>query len=171
MELKAMSKRLESKAGEWEIQRFLLLLVAAVAGSLTVSFSSFSALPARSDGWQTIKDKTGFCQMSVPGNWSTIPDAPGQIASPEHITSVLLAGFKRNPAPMTDVEKQQFRVDRMIENTADRWLYATKPADNFIAYHVNVPISGHVCAAIITVKIGHSEDEIKKIAATVGAAK
>jgi hypothetical protein len=29
----------------------------------------------------------------------------------------------------------------------------------------------HVCAAELTVKVGHSEDEIKKIAATVGSSK
>jgi hypothetical protein len=102
--------------------------------------------------------------MSVPGNWSTIPGAPGQVASPEHIVSVMVTGFKRNPAPMTDAEKHEFGVDKII---------ATKPvpAQHLIAYHVNVPISGHVCAAIVTVKMGHSEDEIKKIAATVGAAR
>jgi hypothetical protein len=53
MRLKAMSRRLESNAEEWEIRRLLLLLVAAVAGILTVSVSSFSAPPARSDGWRT----------------------------------------------------------------------------------------------------------------------
>jgi hypothetical protein len=74
---------------------------------------------------------------------------------------------------MTDAEKHEFAVDKMIENSAARWFYTTKPvpAQNVIAYHVNVPISNHVCAAVITVKVGHFEDEIKKIAATVGAAK
>ena len=111
--------------------------------------------------------------MSVPANWSTIPNTPGQVASPEHIVSVLLGGFKRSPAPMTDAEKHQFGVDRIIENSANRWLYATKPvpSQNTIAYHVNVPINGHVCAAILTVKTDHSEEEIKMIAASVGAAK
>jgi hypothetical protein len=65
--------------------------------------------------------------MSVPGNWSTIPGAPGQVASREHMMSVLIAGSKRNPAPMTDGEKHEFSVDRIIENSADRWFYATKP--------------------------------------------
>ena len=40
-----------------------------------------------------------------------------------------------------------------------------------ITYHVNVPMAKHVCAAELTVKVGHSEDEIKKIAATVGSSK
>ena len=74
---------------------------------------------------------------------------------------------------MTEAEKHMFSVDRMIENDAHRWFYATKPvtAQNLITYHVNVPISGHICAAKLTVKIGHSEDELKMIAATVSAAK
>lgn len=87
--------------------------------------------------------------------------------------SVLLAGYKRSPAPMTDAEKHQFAVDRIIEDSASRWLYVTKqvPSQKTIAYHVNVPIAGHVCAAILTVKADHSEEEIKKIADSVGAAK
>jgi hypothetical protein len=151
----------------------VLFLFAACAVVLTFSTDSLSATPQTPNGWQTVKDKTGACQMSVPGNWATIPGSPGSVASPEHIMSVLLAGYKRSPAPMTDAEKHEFAVDKMIENSANRWLYATKPvpAQNVIAYHVNVPISNHVCAAVITVKVGHSEDEIKKIAATVGAAK
>lgn len=73
---------------------------------------------------------------------------------------------------MTDEQKRVYGADKMIENTADLWLYTSKPtAQNVITYHVNVPISGHVCAAELAVKVGHSEDEIKKIAATVGAAK
>jgi hypothetical protein len=152
---------------------FLPFLMAAFAIVLTVAINSFSAPPAPPNGWQTIKDRTAVCQMAVPSNWSTILGTPGQVASPEHIMSVLLAGFKRTPAPMTEAEKHMFSVDTMIENNADRWFYATKPvsAQNIITYHVNVPIAGHVCAAEITVKIGHSEDEIRQIAATVAAAK
>jgi hypothetical protein len=147
--------------------------LAAFVAVLTVATSGFTAQSAPSNGWQTIKDKTGVCQMSVPANWSTIPGTAGQVASPEHIVSVLLAGFKRSPAPMTDAEKHQFAVDRIIEDSAKRWLYITKPvpSQKIIAYHVNVPIAGHVCAAILTVKADHSEEEIKKIADSVGAAK
>jgi hypothetical protein len=84
-----------------------------------------------------------------------------------------LADLRMFIAPMTEAEKHMFSVDRMIENNADRWFYATKPvtAQNLITYHVNVPISGHVCAAKLTVKIGHSEAELRMIAATVSAAK
>jgi hypothetical protein len=87
--------------------------------------------------------------------------------------SVLIVGYERTPAPMAEADKQNFGVDRIIEDSADRWFYTTKPAtaQNTITYHVNVAISGHVCAAELAVKVGHSEDELKKIAATVAAAK
>jgi hypothetical protein len=173
MKLKAVLKGLERNVDTGKsTPDFFPFLMAAFAIVLTVPINSFSA-PAPPNGWQTIKDPTGVCQMAVPSNWSTIPGTPGQVASPEHIMSVLLAGFKRNPAPMTEAEKHMFSVDRMIENNADRWFYATKPvtAQNLITYHVNVPISGHVCAAKLTVKIGHSEAELRMIAATVSAAK
>jgi hypothetical protein len=150
----------------------LRAIIAVLALVFAASINCFSASPAGPDGWQTIKDKTGVCQISIPSNWSAIPSMPGQFASPEHIASVLLASHERAHATMTDEQKRVYGADKMIENTADLWLYASKPnAQNIITYHVNVPISGHVCLAEITVKVGHSEDEIKKIAATVGAAK
>lgn len=173
MKLKAVLQGLERNADTGRsISDFLPFLMAAFAIVLTVPINSFSAL-VPPNGWQTIKDPTGVCQMAVPSNWSTIPGTPGQVASPEHIMSVLLAGFKRSPTPMTEAEKHMFSVDRVIENSADRWFYATKPvaAQHLVTYHVNVPISGHVCAAKLSVKIGHSEDELKMIAATVSAAK
>ena len=174
MKLKSVLKSRLANIGSWKSGAGIgLILFAAFAVVLTFSTNTLSAPPARPDGWQTIKDKTGVCQMSVPANWATIPDSPGSVASPEHIMSVLIVGFKRDQAPMNDAEMHDFGVDKMIENSANRWFYATKPvvAQNIIVYHVNVPISNHVCAAEITVKVGHSEDEIKKIAATVGAAK
>jgi hypothetical protein len=73
---------------------------------------------------------------------------------------------------MTDAEKRELSVDKIIENSAERWLYTGKPrSDNTITYHVNVPTARRVCAAELTVKVGHSEDEIKKIAADVGSSK
>src|ERR1019366_9353663 len=117
---------------------------------LLVLFVS-TALNAQS-GWKTVKDnKTGSCQMSVPPSWSMIPGTPGQVASPEHLMSVLLSDYPRSAVPMTDADKP-----------------TTQGA---ITYHVNVPMAKHVCAAELTVKVGHSEDEIKKIAATVGSSK
>jgi len=150
----------------------LKAIVAVLTVVLVASINCFSASPAGADGWQTIRDRTGVCQISVPSNWSPIPSMLGQFASPEHIASVVIAGHERAQAMMTDEQKRVYGADKMIENSADLWLYASKPtAQNVITYHVNVPISGHVCAAELAVKVGHSEDEIKKIAATVGAAK
>jgi hypothetical protein len=72
---------------------------------------------------------------------------------------------------MTDAEKHDRSADKILENSAERWLYAGKPiAQNAVTYHVNVPTSKRTCAAELTVTVGHSEDEIKKIAATVGPA-
>ena len=138
---------------------------------LLVLFVS-TALNAQS-GWKTVKDnKTGSCQMSVPPSWSTIPGTPGQVASPEHLMSILLAGYPRSAAPMTDVEKRELGAEKIIENSSERWIYAGKPTtQNVITYHVNIPGAKHVCAAELAVKVGHSEDEIKKIAATVGSSK
>jgi hypothetical protein len=154
----------------------LLILLATSAIALTFSARNLFAVPAPPDGWQTIKDKTGVCQMSVPPSWATIPGSPGRVASPDHITSILLAGFSRSPAPMSDETVRAAATGKMFENSANRWFYTSKtPAQKGLpeltVYHVNVPISNHSCLAELTVKTGYSEDEMKKIADTVGAAK
>lgn len=61
---------------------FYSLLAAFVV--LTVATSGSTAQSVPSNGWQTIKDKSGVCQMSVPANWSPIPGTAGQVTSPEH---------------------------------------------------------------------------------------
>ena len=49
---------------------------------------------------------------------------------------------------MTDAEKRELSVDRIIENSAERWLYTGKPrSDNTITYHMNIPTARRVCAA------------------------
>jgi hypothetical protein len=137
---------------------------------LLVLFVS-TALNAQS-GWKTVKDnKTGSCQMSIPPSWS-LSSIPGQFASSDNLIGVLIAGYPRSGAPMTDAEKRELGAEKIIENSSERWLYAGKPTtQNIITYHVNVPGAKHVCAAELYVKVGHSEDEIKKIAATVGSSK
>jgi hypothetical protein len=137
---------------------------------MAVSVASLSA--ATPPGWLTIKDKTGVCQMSVPPSWSLIPSSPDAVSSPEHVMSVLISGYHRDSTPMTDAKKRELGADKIIENSATLWLYAGKPtAQNAITYHVNVPTANRACVAELAVKVGHSEDEIKKIAATVGSTK
>jgi hypothetical protein len=135
------------------------------------AISTLSAAATTPAGWQTTKDSSGVCQISLPPSWSMTPGSPGQFASPDHLLSVLGSGSNRSAAPMTDTEKQESGADKIIENSAQRWLYAGKPTrQNVITYHVNVPTSRRTCAAELAVKVGYSEDEIKKIAATVGPA-
>ncbi len=155
----SMIYRSFGQAARRTLMTFALILVAS------------NALQAQS-GWKTIKDATGACQISIPPSWSTIPGTPGQFASPEHLMSILLPGYPRKAAPMTDDEKRVMGAVKIIENSAEYWLYTGKPTmQNVITYHVNVPTATRVCAAELAVKVGHSEDEIKKIADTVRASK
>jgi hypothetical protein len=123
-------------------------------------------------GWKTVKDRTGVCQISIPPSWSPIPSSPGQFASSDHQMSVLISGYPRSGALMTEAKKCELGADKIIENSAERWIYTNKPTpQNVITYHVNVPTAKPVCAAELAVKVGHPEDEIKQIAATVGASQ
>jgi hypothetical protein len=164
---KGISNRTASSPGEGRSLSVLSLL-------FTAGFTTISAITvaiAGPAGWQTVKDSTGVCQISIPPSWAMIPGSPGEFASSDHLASVLISVSPRSPAPMTDAEKHEFGADKIIENSAGRWLYASKATQQkAITYHVNVPAK-RVCAAELSVKVGHSEDEIKQIAATVGATK
>jgi hypothetical protein len=57
------------------------------------------------------------------------------------------------------------RVDRLLENTPERVYY--EPNADTVTYFLDVQGKTKRCQAQIEVKKGHSEDEVKSIAATV----
>jgi hypothetical protein len=150
----------------------MLFATPSICAGLPAKISS--PLP---DPWITVKDKTGACQMSVPGDWKPEPQLLGHVVSPEHTESMLISGFKRDHHPMSESTQKAVQVDKMFENSADRWFYVSKPIlgtdgkPNLVVYHVDVARPDGTCVAQILVNQNHSEEEIKKIADSVAVTK
>ena len=68
-------------------------------------------------GWQTVKDKTGSCQISVPPNW-TLLSAPGLVNSPQRTTTRLISGNRRF-RPFSAETIKVLNVDKVFENSED----------------------------------------------------
>jgi hypothetical protein len=78
----------------------------------------------------------------------------------------------RTLKPFDDMTQKALMVDKMIENSSKMVFYSNKPtaSDNPITpYRAVVPGKGGTCSAIISVRKGISEEEVKKIAATLSA--
>ena len=123
--------------------------------------------------WLVVQDKTGACRMSIPPEWKQEPKWPGHVVAPEQTESTLIAGAKRARSPMSDADQKALDVDKIFENSPDLWFYTSKPIagtdgkPSLTLYHVNVIREVGTCIAQILVNQSHSEDEIRKIAATV----
>jgi hypothetical protein len=124
-----------------------------------------------------VKDKTGACQMSVPGDWQISQNLPNYASAADHSDAMVLAQAGKTGLPMSETVQKTVGVDKMIENSAHRVFWAAKPASvsqgmpAVIGYHVTVPGKDGTCTAQITIRQGGSEDIVRKIAATVMVAK
>lgn len=171
-----MFSRSTNGKGHWRHAGIALLFAASSVCATQAGKSSVVA--ARDpDGWVTVRDKTGSCQMSVPRDWVLSAKMPGHITTPEHTDSMIISGFKHSRKPMSDEMQKAVGVDKIFENTADRWFYAAKPIPGaagkptLVVYHIEAARDDGTCIAQILVNQNHSEGEIKKIAASVSAAK
>ncbi len=124
-----------------------------------------NSLDAQS-GWQTVKDKTGSCQISVPPNW-TVSSIPGLVNSLQSKTTLVISG-NRPYRPFSSETLRVLKVDKVLENSAARLVYETKQSRNslFVNFHVEVPGKLNSCITQITVPLS-SEDDGKKIALTL----
>lgn len=170
-----MFSRFTSGKTHWR-QLGIVLLFAACFVYAEVRESSTVAA-AKPNVWVTVKDKTCSCQMSVPGDWVPNAQVPGHVTTPEHTDAMIISGFKHPRKPMSEETQKAVGVDKIFENTADRWFYAAKPIPGsggkptLVVYHIEIGRDDGTCIAQILVNQNHSEDEIKKIAASVSAVK
>ncbi len=143
-----------------------------LAKVLSLGLLLLSATVSAQPGWQTFKDKTGDCQLSVPANWS-VQSEPGRAASPEHMGTTLVEGrvaFRQ--FNLSEGMKKALNIDKVYENSAQRVFYSgpSGGAPPAVIYHVEVAGRTKVCIAEITSTPSYSLDEVKKVAATLSAA-
>ena len=78
---------------------------------------------------------------------------------------------------MSENTQKAVQIDKVFENSADRWFYVSKPIlgtngkPNLVVYHIDVARPDGSCVAQILVIQNHSEADIKKIAESVSASK
>jgi hypothetical protein len=106
-------------------------------------------------GWNTVKDETGSCQISVPPNWTRLAQ-PGIVNSPQRTATVVMSGM-RSFKPFSAGTLKMLNIDKLFENSATRILYITKPVGNppHVAYHVEAPGKVHSCIAEISLPAQH----------------
>lgn len=124
---------------------------------IAASISTNSAGQVGPD-WITTKDRTGACQISIPKNWR------------QPVTLVKGNGKVRIFSP----ETEKMVSERVLENTEKRVFYVMKSTPGArpdTTYMVSVPGEGFHCTAQLIVQPGHSENEVRKIVATLTPSK
>jgi hypothetical protein len=157
------------------------MLRLTLSAFLILYFSSLSFGGAQTpSGWKSVVDQTGVCRMSVPGNWVSNPHVPGNVSGPDSSSAMILASASKEPVhPMGQNTQNVLGVGKMFENTKEFMFYAGKPtaatasSPSVVGYHVEFFRNGVGCTAQITERASRSgsEDEAKKIAASVSSAK
>ena len=86
---------------------------------LVIGLSVCSASVFAEAGWQTLKDKTGSCQLSVPANWFL--SQAGHAASPENMGTTVIEGrVAYHPFHFSPGELKVLNIDTVFENSAQR---------------------------------------------------
>jgi hypothetical protein len=106
-------------------------------------------------------------QIDPPGSWMAhAPNDQGQIS--------LISQAGKTVKPMNEMAQKALTVDKMIDNSPQRVFFSNPPTKSehpITPYHVMTPGKGGTCGALISVRAGVTEEVVKKIAATVGAAQ
>jgi hypothetical protein len=150
-------------------------IAVALATTLAYFASALAAGPTPA-GWKTVKDSTGACSMSVPGNWAADRNTPGHMNAPGWGGATILAQAKGATVdPMGQGAQQAMGIGKMFENTHERVFYAGKPtaakgsSASTLSYHVDVASKGLVCTAQIDVPASFPEADVKSIAASISS--
>jgi len=136
------------------------------AGLLTVlqgfSVPAFSQTPA---GWHDTQDMSKACQISLPPTWTVTPD--GQGTAPDGGQAVVVIGSARPVTPLTPDDQKLLQVDRLIENSAKRVFYVSKPQGDQLQYIVDQQFNAKRCQLQLIVPKAYPEAEVLKIASTL----
>jgi hypothetical protein len=124
-----------------------------------------------------LKDQKSVCQIAVPGNFQIDASMPGLAKAPGDKLEVMILSSPGQVKPINETVAKMMNVDKFLDNTDKRVLYADKPTKvrdgrTLTGWTLKVPRPGSgSCQASITVDPGGMEDMVKKIADTIGPAK
>jgi hypothetical protein len=123
-----------------------------------------------------LHDKTGVCQMTLPGDWAVskssgwIGEAPGNAASVQVVSQP-----GKTVRPLSTGEQKALMVGKLISNTPQSVFYANEPAKNgnpLTSYRAVAPGKGGTCVALISVRgKAVTVDILKTMVDTLAAAQ
>jgi hypothetical protein len=132
------------------------------------------AAPALGQGG-VLHDKTGACQMALPGDWSLskltgwIGEAPGNAGNVQ-----LTSQPGRTVRPLSAPEQKALMVGKLISNTPQSVFYANELPKNgnpLISYRAVAPGKGGTCVALFGVRSSVTVETLKTMVATLVAAQ
>lgn len=127
---------------------------------------------AQTSGWAVVRDVSNACQVSIPPDWK--PDKGSwQASGKDDSTLALMSHPGRVVAPMSEIAQETLSVDKMIQNTSQLVLYkfGGKQPGDLTSYGARAPGKGGECSMTLIARKGMTEEQVKKIAATLGPAK
>jgi hypothetical protein len=151
-----------------ERQRYTPTMLKRILALVILLCLAGTVIGQKAAGWKTTQDMSGSCQMSFPPDWSINTPPDGQAKSHEGTEALVVVGSNRKLEPLSTDMQKMLLVDRLLENTSQRVFYVMKPSNGIVKYIVDVQGKKTRCKAQIEVKVGHSEDDVKSIVATVG---
>jgi hypothetical protein len=127
-------------------------------------------------GWIVLKDQKKVCQIALPGDFKPDVNFVGLGKGPGDTVEAQVLSSPGAVKPLNEGIAKVMNIDKIVENTDKRVLYATKPGKGIdgrimTGWTVKVPRDSGSCQASITVVPGGQEDLVRKIAATLGPAK
>jgi len=123
-----------------------------------------------------MKDATGVCKMSIPGNWTLDANTVGHATGPSFGSALINVAYHQSTLkPMSAGDLQMFGADTVLENSSKRAFFIgkpSKPADgrpSILVY--TVMLAGTpTCSSTVVVTADKSTDAIaKQMIASVAA--
>ena len=122
-----------------------------------------------------LHDKTGACQLMIPGDWSVSKTGSWIGEAPRGMGSVQVVSQPgKTVRPLTTGDQKALLVGKLINNTSESVFYANEPPKNghpLTSYRAVAPGKGGACVALFSVRTLVTLDTLKEMVATLGAAQ
>jgi hypothetical protein len=136
---------------------------------------ALSAAALLGQGGIILHDKTGVCQLTLPGDWSAsksaswIGEAPGNAGNVQVVSQP-----GKTVRPLSAADQKALLVGKVVSNTPQSVFYANELPKNgnpLISYRAVAPGKGGTCVALFGVRSSVTVETLKTMVATLIAAQ